>query len=116
MLVALVGRGFRFAHHRDAAGDLLAIQGVRAHHNVIDVVVLRSENEAKAVRMPADEQDILAPATTLWRTTGRAQAVLARVLDLADEPAPADATHSVTEGCRVPARPGQAVWPRAFTG
>lgn len=116
LLVALVERGFRFAHHRDAAGDLMAIQGVRVHDNVIDVVVLRGEDEAKAVRMPGDEQDILAPATTLWRTTGRAPTVLATLLDLADEPAPASAASSAREGCWVPVRPGRAVWLRALTG
>lgn len=116
LLLALVGRGFRFTHHRDAAGDLIAIQGVRVHDNVIDVVVLRGEDEAKAVRMPGDEQDILAPATTLWRTTGRARTVLATVLDLGDEPAPASAASSATKGCWVPARPGRAVWLRTSTG
>jgi hypothetical protein len=116
LLVALVGRGFRFAHHRDAAGDLVAIQGVRVHDNVVDVVVLRGEDEAKAVRMPGDEPDILAPATTLWRTTGPAPTVLATLLNLPDELAPASAASSAREGCWVAARPGRAIWLRASTG
>lgn len=110
LLLALVARGFRFTHPRDASGDLLAIQGVRVHHNVIDVVVIRAEHEAKAVRMPGDEIDILAPSMTLWRTVGRAHAVLTRLLDLADE---SDEDEPAADGCWVPTQPGRAMWLRA---
>jgi hypothetical protein len=113
MLGELVSKGFRFTHPRDACGSLLAIQGVRAHDNVIDVVVMRAEDEAKAVRMPADEPDILRPATTLWQTAGQAYPVLLSLLMLADRtvPQPGDGA----EGCWMPTRPGHAIWVRATT-
>ncbi|HEY3754429.1 MAG TPA: hypothetical protein VGL80_34975 [Pseudonocardiaceae bacterium] len=110
LLVALVRRGFRFTHPRDASGDLLAIQGVRVHHNVIDVVVLRAEHEAKAVRMPGDELDILRPTTTLWHAAGRAHTVLSQLLALPDE---SPAQSATTDGCWVPTQVGHAVWLRA---
>jgi hypothetical protein len=110
MLVALVRNGFRFTHPRDANGDLLAIQGVRVHHNVIDVVVLRAEHEAKAVRMPGNEPDILRPATVLWQAAGRAHTVLSELLTLPDE-MPARST--TADGCWVQTQAGRAVWLRA---
>lgn len=112
LLLALIRRGFRFTHPHDASGDLIAIQGVRVHHNVIDLVVLRGENDAKAVRMPGDEPDILEPTTTLWRAAGRAHAVLSELLDLSDETPSAS---PVTEGCWVSTHSGHAVWRRATT-
>ena len=38
---ALLARGFRFVDPRDDGGDVVALVGVRAHHNVIDVVRYR---------------------------------------------------------------------------
>jgi hypothetical protein len=112
LLLALIRRGFRFTHPHDASGDLLAIQGVRVHHDVIDVVVLRSEDEARAVRMPGDEHDILRPGTVLWEKAGPARAVLAELLELPDSGAAMKVT---TEGCWVPMDAGHAVWLRATT-
>lgn len=107
LLLALIRHGFRFIHPRDASGDLLAIQGVRVHHNVIDVVVLRSEDEAKAVRMPGDQLDILRPTTTLWRAAGQAHDVLAQLLDLPDD---TPALTTAADGCWVPTQAGRASW------
>jgi hypothetical protein len=84
-LRALLARGYRFIHPTGRAGQLVAVVGVRAHHEVIDVVCLRGEGEAKAVRMSADEADILAPRHPLWQRTGRAAVVLAELLALADD-------------------------------
>ncbi|HEX5404399.1 MAG TPA: hypothetical protein VFX16_19090 [Pseudonocardiaceae bacterium] len=112
LLVALVRRGFKFTHPRDANGDLLAVQGVRVHDNVIDVVVIRAEHEAKAVRMPGDEPDILRPTTTLMSWAGRAYTVLTELLAQSDESPIRSAT---TDGCWVPTQAGRAVWLRAST-
>ena len=113
MLGELVSKGFRFTHPRDECGSLLAIQGVRAHDNVIDVVVMRAEDEARAVRMPGGEPDILHPTTMLWQTAGQAYPVLLSLLML-DDRAVAE-TQDGAEGCWVPTRPGHAIWLRATT-
>lgn len=110
-LLALIRRGFRFTHPHGTSGELLAIQGVRVHQDVIDVVVLRGENDARAVRMPGDEEDILAPRQVLWEKSGRAQVVLAALLELPDE-----GSGGCVEGCWVPTHPGHAVWLPAATG
>lgn len=83
-LRALVARGFRFIDPRDENGDVVAVVGVRAHHNVVDVVQLHGEDEVVAARMPAD-QDILAPSRVFWREVGPAHAVLAAMLALPDD-------------------------------
>lgn len=111
MLRSLVSRGFLFTHPRDCEGNLLAIQGVRMHDDLIDVVVLRSEQEAKAVRMPGDEQNILWPRTTLWQTGGQAHSVLVALLAL-DDKAP-EHPRAAEGGCWVPTEPGHATWLRA---
>jgi hypothetical protein len=85
LLRELVAHGFRFLHPTGPAGEIVAVVGVRAHDNVLDVVCLRGEGDAKAARMPAYEKDILAPRTTLWQQTGRADLVLAALLALPDE-------------------------------
>jgi len=87
-LRALVGRGFRFVDPRDEQGDVLAVVGVRAHDDVIDVVVIHGEDDAIATRMPPD-QDLLDPRRIYWREQGPASVVLARVLLLADDHVPA---------------------------
>lgn len=115
MLRILVARGFRFIHPRGADGDLLAIQGVRAHDNVIDVVVIRAEDEAKAARMPGDELDVLRPGTTLWQTTGQARSVLVALLALRDRTERKPVLTGPRVGCWVPTEPGHATWLRATT-
>src|SRR5437764_378196 len=105
LLRAMVSRGFRFTHPRDANGDVIAVRGVRAHHHVIDVIELHAEHDAQAVRMPGDEQDIGQPGTTLWQTSGPAHAVLARLLALPDD---APAVPVLAKGCWVPTLPGRA--------
>jgi hypothetical protein len=84
----LVLRGFQFLHPRDSAGQLVAVIGVRAHHDVIDVARLYAEDDAVANRIPASETDILAPRRTLWQVSGRAADVLADLLALSDDHPP----------------------------
>lgn len=83
-LRALVARGFRFIDPRDDNGDILAVVGVRAHRDVLDVVRLNSEDDAVAARMPSDE-DVLAPRRVFWQETGSAYHVLAAMLALPDD-------------------------------
>jgi len=83
-LRALVARGFRFVDPRDENGDVVAVVGVRAHHNVVDVVQLHGEDEASAARMPTDE-DVLAPRQVYWREAGPAHEVLGAMLALPDD-------------------------------
>jgi hypothetical protein len=83
-LRALVARGFRFVDPRDDEGEILAVVGVRAHHDVIDVVRLNSEDDAVAARIPSD-QDVMAPRQVFWREAGPAHAVLDAMLALPDD-------------------------------
>ncbi len=114
----LIARGFQFIHAHDEHGELVSVVGVRAHHNVIDVVQLRGEDDVVAARMPGDEQDVLAPSRVAWQTVGEASSVLDDLLGLPDELAlrptigaddtltPADSMR----GCWVPIGPGHAKW------
>ncbi|SFA75504.1 hypothetical protein SAMN05216266_101237 [Amycolatopsis marina] len=104
----LIDRGYRFVHPRDADGEVLAVVGVRAHGTVIDVVRLEAEDDVLAIRMPADEADILEPRTQLWRSTGEMCSVIDELLSLGDkEYAPGSAD---TRGCWVPGEAGRAKW------
>ena len=109
-LQALMERGFQFAHNSDSSGELVSVVGVRVHHNVIDIVQLFGEDDADAVRMPSGEPDILFPRTTLWRSSGRADAVIEALLGLADPAPETDAPPLAGSGCWVPVRPGRAKW------
>ena len=51
---------------------------------MIDVVQLYGEHDADAIRVPADEPDVLFPRTTIWRITGTANDVIDDLLSLAD--------------------------------
>jgi hypothetical protein len=86
-LRALVARGFRFVDPRDEHGEVLAVVGVRAHDDVVDVIELLGEDDAVATRMPCD-QDILAPRRVYWREQGPASVVLAKLLFLPDDQTP----------------------------
>jgi hypothetical protein len=86
-LRALVARGFRFIDPRDENGDVVAVVGVRAHHNVVDVVQLHGEDDVIAARMPTD-QDVLAPRQVYWREVGPAHEVLGAMLALPDDRMP----------------------------
>jgi hypothetical protein len=86
-LRALVARGFRFIDPRDKNGDVVAVVGVRAHHDVVDVVQLHGEDEVVAARMPTN-QDVLAPRQVFWREVGPAQEVLGAMLALPDDRTP----------------------------
>lgn len=93
-LWALRGRGFRFLDPRDDQGEVVALVGVRAHHDVLDVVRLHSESDVVAARMPGDS-DVLAPARVLWERAGAAREVLDAMLALPDDWVPRPAG-----GCR----------------
>lgn len=84
MLRALVARGFRFVDPRDENGEVVAVVGVRAHDEVIDVLQLHGEDEAIATRIPGD-QDVFQPTRVFWREEGDAGQVLARLLALPDD-------------------------------
>ncbi|WP_157162812.1 hypothetical protein [Actinoalloteichus spitiensis] len=111
-LRAMMARGFRFLHPRDENGDLVAVTGISVHDGVIDLLQLYGEDDAQAVRMPADETDIFFPRTVLWRTSGPAADVIQELLNL---PEPATAHRARRRelsrgGCWVPARPGRQRW------
>lgn len=116
-LRALVDKGFQFVHPRDAAGEVVAVVGIRVHDTVVDVIRLNAESDVVATRMPGTEADILAPATVLWQTTGTADHALDALLALADDDhAAADARDQhETGGCWVPVRPGTSAWMAART-
>jgi hypothetical protein len=84
----LVARGFQFVHPCDSDGEVLAVVGIRAHDNVIDVVRLMSEDEVVAARMPGDEQDVLQPSRVTWQSTGEVHSVLTELLELPDDRTP----------------------------
>jgi hypothetical protein len=86
-ILALRARGFYFIDPRDESGEVVAVVGVRAHDNVIDVVRLHSEDEAIASRQPHDEP-ILAPTKVFWRQEGPATEVLGEMLALPDDRTP----------------------------
>src|SRR6266540_2614362 len=86
-ILELRARGFTFIDPRDEGGEVVAVVGVRAHDNVIDVVRLHSEDEAIAFRMPNDD-DILAPTRVFWRHEGSVCEVLGELLALPDDRVP----------------------------
>lgn len=115
LLRALIARGFQFLHPRTSDGGVAAVVGVRAHHNVVDVVRLQSECTARAVRLPSDEKDVLAPAPDriLWETTGTTHDTLTDLLALPEQHMPQtdrDITLAPSGGCWVPVRPGTTKW------
>lgn len=87
-LAELVAKGFRFMHPRNPDGQVVAVIGVRAHHNVIDVVWLRGEDDVVATRMPGDETNFLTPTRITWRSAGPAGDVLSELLGLPDDRTP----------------------------
>jgi hypothetical protein len=110
LLRELMSTGFQFIHPRDAEGGVVAVVGIRAHHNVVDVVRLHAEDDVVATRVPAGEVDILEPETVLWSTSGGVRDVLDRLLKLPEEH-PQHAVGSPAEkGCWVPGRAGRAKW------
>lgn len=87
-LAQLVAKGFQFMHPRNPEGHVVAVIGVRAHHNVIDVVWLRGEDDVVATRMPGDETNFLTPSRITWRSAGTAGEVLTELLGLPDDRTP----------------------------
>jgi len=106
-LQALIARDFHFTHPRSADGSLIAVVGIRAHHDVIDIVQLYGENDADAARIPGEEPDVLFPKTVLWRTTGRAVEVIQAALALED---PEPERSAQAKGCWVPTHAGRSTW------
>jgi hypothetical protein len=115
----LVTRGFRFVHPRDHKGQVVAVVGVRAHKGIVDVILLESESDAKAMRLPGDEQNVLAPTRVLWETVGPAPEVLAELLAFSDQQVPGsvwndsadtEASGGASTGCWVPVAPGTTHW------
>lgn len=81
-LLELVARGFQMLPpQRDGAGELVALMYVRHQSDVVDLVVLHSEDDARAVRVPENE-DPVRPSRILWQRAGAAADVLGAVLDL----------------------------------
>lgn len=102
----LIALGYRFVHPRNAEGQVVAVTGVRTHHDVIDVFQLYGERDANAVRMSANEVDILSPRNVLWQTYGTADSVIDELLALAEP----DESQVATHGCWVNTKPGRATW------
>ncbi|MFF5985566.1 hypothetical protein [Prauserella flavalba] len=110
VLGELIERGYRFVHPRNEQGEIITVVGVRAHGTVIDIVRLDAEDDVLAMRMPGDEQNILAPETILWKRSGAMHTVVADLLRLADDDF-APRAESETRGCWVPSgRAGRAKW------
>jgi len=86
-LLELRRRGFQFINPRDGAGEIVAVVGVRAHDNVVDVVRLHAEDDVVASRLPSGA-DILAPTTVYWQQAGAAGEVLSELLALPDDRTP----------------------------
>ena len=101
-------RGFQFLHPRNADGAVICVVGLRAHHDVVDLVQLYGEQDAQAARVPADEQDVFAPNVVLWRQTGSTCEVIDAMLALPD-PRPEEQA-DCQKGCWVPVSPGQSKW------
>ncbi|QGK69321.1 hypothetical protein GIY23_07055 [Allosaccharopolyspora coralli] len=114
LLHELIGRGFQFLHPCDEHGEVVAVVGVRAHHDVVDVLRLHSEDDAVATRIPGDEENILAPSRMAWQSTGTAVHVLGDLLSLPDQHTPGLADpqqpSAAARGCWVPGGPGRAKW------
>lgn len=108
-LRGLIARGYRFIHPRDDSGDIVTIVGVRAHDDVVDVVRLDAEDDVTAMRMPADEENILEPATVLWSRSGAMQGVVADLLHLSDDACRPTAA-AVSNGCWVSSGRGRSAW------
>jgi hypothetical protein len=118
-LQALITIGFRFVHPRNARGHVVAVTGIRTHHDIVDVFSLYGENAATAARMCSSEPDVLSPRNVLWRTSGTAASVIDALLTLAEpEPEPAQSTQNHQparivpddRGCWVQTRPGRSTW------
>lgn len=107
----LIERGYQFVHPRDNDGELVTIVGVRVHGAVVDVVRLDAEDDVTALRAPADEVNILEPATVLWRRDGDMRDVVDALLELSDVfPEPDIPRHPSGRGCWVGNGRGRAKW------
>ncbi|WP_116204925.1 hypothetical protein [Amycolatopsis circi] len=107
-LQRLIDRGYQFVHPTNESGEVQAVVGVRVHDNVVDVVRLNAEDDVEATRLPGSEQNIFAPASTLWRSRGEASQVLGEVLALPERPPATPAAPA--DGCWVPGRGGRSKW------
>ncbi len=89
-------------------GELAEVVGVRVHDDVVDVVKLRGEHDVLAMRLPADEVDVLSPRQVLWQSTGYVARVLSEVLALPERTE--DEESDAARGCWVPVSPGESKW------
>ena len=88
-LRGLVTSGFQFLHPCGGDGEVVAVVGIRAHDQVVDVIQVRTEADAVATRVPGYEVNLLAPTDVLWQRTGTTSTVLAELLTLPDAHTPA---------------------------
>jgi hypothetical protein len=102
----LIALGYRFAHPRNAGGHVVAVTGVRTHHNVVDVFQLYGETAANAARMSCDEADILSPRSVMWCAGGDPTDVIDQLLDLPDP----ERSEDDRRGCWVATAPGREHW------
>jgi len=102
----LIDAGYRFVHPRDAAGNVVSVVGIRAHHNVVDIVRINGIDDVTAIRTAADDPDMFDPDISesdnaLWQQTGWVNEVVGNLLALADDEY-SPALDSVAKGCWVP--------------
>lgn len=109
ILRALMDRGFRFIHPRDAAGEVITVVGIRAHGPVIDVIRLDAEDSVSVLRLPGDETDVLNPRRVLWKREGTLVETVTELLALSDD-AHVPAALAPNGGCWVPGAPGRQKW------
>lgn len=110
-LNALIEKGFHFVHPRNAAGEVVAVVGVRIHHDVVDLVRVHAEDDAIATRAPANEANVLMPESLLWEHQGEAADVIDQMLRLPDQLHNAQRPgRRATNGCWVADGRGRQQW------
>ncbi|GAA0523219.1 hypothetical protein GCM10011581_39070 [Saccharopolyspora subtropica] len=78
----LVARGFRLMPPvRDSNGELEALIYVRPQADVVDLVEVRAEDDARAARVRRHDNHV-GRSAVLWQTTGSTCSVLDEVLAL----------------------------------
>ncbi|HEY0640280.1 MAG TPA: hypothetical protein VGD67_21840 [Pseudonocardiaceae bacterium] len=103
----LIALGFRFLHPTDGNGEHVAVVGLRVHHDVVDVVRLEAEDSVVAMRVPGDEENVLAPSRTCWEASGSVYEVLDELLRLPDD---RETTARTGGGVWVAGPGGRAKW------
>lgn len=75
---------FHFARTRDDSGEVIALVGVRMHHDVIDIIQLYSECDADAIRIPSTVLNGRPLGMPQWSASGAPAEVIDMVLSLPD--------------------------------